>query len=194
MKTTASMIVLLLAAVLMSGHAWAKSANVTDPDAPRSLPAEGTVSVQWSDPAQFSEIRFSGNRWESVRGDWVRDIARYIRKRAANQLPQGQRLDVTIRDIKRAGDYEPGRGIPGSSIRYMRDLYPPRIDLEFTLLDGNGQVLAQGTRKLTDLGYLRRSSRVTDTDPLRYEKQLIDDWLRKDLKKNFKDDASPARA
>ena len=62
---------LFAAALLATSMASAKVRNVTDPDAPRSLPAEGPVAVQWTDPAQFTDLKFSGNRWEAARGDWV---------------------------------------------------------------------------------------------------------------------------
>lgn len=182
MKNIATMAVLLLAGLLAAGDTSARPADVTAPDLPRSLPESGPVSVQWTDPARFSEIRYSRNRWEAKRGDWVRELAGYLRKSAANRLAPGERLEVTITDIKRAGEYEPGRGGPGDSIRYLRDIYPPRIDLDFKLIGKDGEVLAEGTRALTDLGYLSRSLRVTDTDPLRYEKRLVDDWLDRQFK------------
>lgn len=182
MKTTTFLTAVMLTGLLAAGSAVARSSNVTDPDLPRSLPEQGPVDVQWTDPAQFSEIRFSRNRREARRGDWVRDIAEYVRKRATTRLPQGDRLEVTITNIERAGDYEPWRGIQSDSIRYMRDIYPPRIDLDFKLVGADGSVRTQGTRKLADLGYLMRSTRASDTDPLRYEKQLIDDWLREEFK------------
>ena len=178
MNIIASFATTLLAGLLVVGSAHAKPATVTDPDLPRSLPEQGPVSVQWTDPAQFSEIRSSRNRWEARRGDWVREIAEYLRKSATAQLPPGERLEVTITDIKRAGEYEPGHGGSADSIRYLRDIYPPRIDLSFRLIGQDGQTLAAGERRLSDLGYLARSLRTTDTDPLRYEKQLIDDWSR----------------
>lgn len=165
------------------GVAWASPSDVTDPEAPRSLPAEGPVDVSWTDPAQFTEIRRSGNRREARRGDWVRDLAEYLRKRASDRLGDGQRLDVTITDIARAGNYEPWRGINADSIRFMRDVYPPRITLDFKLVGADGNVLAQGTRELSDIAYLQRGSPLGDSDQLRYEKRLIDDWLRKEFRK-----------
>lgn len=179
MKRIATTIV--LASLLVFGNAWGRGANVTDPDLPRSLPADGPVSVSWTDPAQFSEIRRSRNRYEAVRGDWVRKIADYLRKDASKDLSQGERLDVTITNIERAGEYEPGRN-GMYTIRYMRDIYPPHIDLRFKLTGVDGTVLAEGTRKLTDPGYLQNSLRLSDTDPLRYEKKLIDDWGRREFK------------
>lgn len=182
MKPIATMTVLLLAGLFVAGNAGARITKVTDPDLPRSLPDEGPVAVQWSDPEKFTEIRYSHNRWEASRGDWVRDLAQYLRKRAPEHLPPGSRLEVTFTDIDRAGDFEPWRGIRVDSIRFMRDIYPPRIDLTFTLTGADGDVLAQGTRELADMAYLMGSTRLGDTDPLRYDKQLIDDWLRKEFK------------
>ena len=172
---------LALACLLAVGGADAKPRSVSDPQAPRALTAEGPVQVQWTDPAQFSELRYSRNRWDAQRGDWVEDLAEYLRKQASKQLPEGQKLEVTITDIKRAGDYEPWHGPRLDDVRIMRDIYPPRISLQFTLTDANGQVIDQGERKLSDTGYLLNSSLPSNTDPLRYEKRMLNDWLRREL-------------
>ena len=158
--------------------------NVTDPAAPRALPAEGPVQVQWTDPANFTELRHSRNRWEAQRGNWVNTLANHLRTRAARQLPDGQQLAVTITDIKRAGDYEPWHGLQMQDVRFMRDIYPPRVSLQFTLTDAQGQVIDQGERKLVDSSYLYGGTRLSDTDPLRYEKRLLDDWLRRELRQD----------
>lgn len=168
--------------LLLAGSAAAKP-DVTDPKAPRSLPADGAVAVSWTDPAQFSDLRQSGNRWEAKRGDWVHELAKYLRKRAAQRLPSGERLEVTITDIRRAGQYEPWRGASMGSTRIVREIYPPRIELNFKLSGANGDVVAEGARKLTDLDFMRNASTVGNSDPLRYEKRLIDDWLNKEFKR-----------
>lgn len=153
---------------------------VTDPDRPRALPADGPVSVEWTDPAEFSELRFSQNRWESQQGDWVTTLARYLQERAATRLPAGQRMDVTITDIKRAGSFEPWHGINAAHVRVMRDIYPPRMTLEVRITDASGQIVSEGERNLVDTSFLM-NSRPMDTDPLRHEKDMIDDWLRREL-------------
>ncbi|MGH8060738.1 MAG: DUF3016 domain-containing protein [Pseudoxanthomonas sp.] len=176
----------IVLALLVAGPVAAKSRNVTDADAPRSLPAEGPVSVDWTDPAQFSDIRYSGNRWEAERGNWVEQLAQYLQKSALKKLPQGESLQVTITDIKRAGSYEPWHGPNLRDTRIIRDMYPPRMTLTFKRLDARGEVIEQGERKLSDSGFLTGSTRFGDSDPLRYEKSMLDDWL----KREFKPDAS----
>jgi len=160
--------------------ALAGTAHVTDPDLPRALPDAGPVSVSWTDPAGFSELRYSGNRWEAQRGDWVNQLAGYVQDRASRRLADGQRMDVTITDIQRAGRYEPWRGISMDRVRIMRDTYPPRMTVNVRITGADGQVLAEGERKLHDTSYLMKGS-IGDSDPLRHEKRMIDDWLRREL-------------
>jgi hypothetical protein len=169
-----------LACMALSAPALARS-TVTDPALPRALPAQGPVSVEWTDPAQFSDLRFSNNRWEAQQGDWVTQLARYLQKEAGERLPAGQRMDVTITDIQRAGRFEPQMGINYTHVRVMRDIYPPRMTLNLRITGADGQVLAEGERKLSDMSYLQRAS-PTDTDNLRHEKRMIDDWLRRELR------------
>lgn len=166
-------------ALALAGPAGA--IDVTDPDYPRSLDIEGPVTVSWTDPAEFTEILHSRNRFDARRGDWVRDIARHLAKRAATPLAPGERLEVEITDIKRAGEFEFAAG-RSDHVRVVRDIYPPRIHLRYTRHDATGQVVDSGERELRDLGFLQRTvGAVSMSDPLRHEKRLIDDWIRRDL-------------
>ena len=171
----------LLIVATATGTASARVRNVTDPDAPRSLPAQGAVSVRWEDPAQFSEIRYSHNRTEARRGNWIQQLASHLRDRAQKRLPAGQRLDVAIIDVQRAGHYEPWRGIAFADVRVIRDLYPPRMTLVFRRTGVDGQVIAEGERTLSDMGFLTGANAAGNSDPLRYEKNMIDRWLAREL-------------
>jgi hypothetical protein len=89
---------------------------------------------------------------------------------------------VVITDIDRAGDFEPAMHRMGD-VRVVRDLYPPGIALRFTLRDAAGQVLAEGERRLTDLGFMTASvGAALRTDPLQHEKRLVDRWVRDELR------------
>lgn len=171
-------VVLLLA--VLSAAAPARVRNVTDADAPRRLPTQGAVDVRWQDPAGFAEIVHSHNRAEARRGNWVERLALHLRARAQRRLPAGERLEVEFTDIDRAGDFEPWVAVEFRDTRVLRDLYPPRIALTFRRVAADGTVLAQGARELRDAGYLLRT-RAGDGDPLRFEKDLIDRWLAREL-------------
>lgn len=172
----------LLVASLLAGPVDARTRNVTDPNAPRSLPGDGPVQVDWTDPAQFSDIRFSGNRWEAQRGNWVEQLARHLQTRATAQLPAGESLQVTFTDIRRAGAFEPWRGPQLQDTRIVRDIYPPQIELTFKRLDAEGNVIDQGERRLRDSGFMMGSSTLSNNDALRFEKRMLDDWLRRELR------------
>ena len=170
---------LLLATVLALGAcASTSSTNMLAVDAPRALPAAGPVSVSWEDPAQFSEVRHSGNRYAASQGNWLNNLATYMRTEAEETLPAGHSLELTIVDIPRAGRYEPWLAPNLQDARIIRDMYPPRMTLRFREVDASGAVVAEGERKLSDTAFLMNSTRMSDTDPLRYEKRMFNDWLR----------------
>ena len=185
-----SRILPLLAALALGLAACATTpTGMLAPDAPRALTAQGPVSVAWADPAGFTEFRFSGNRWAAAQGNWLQDLAEYMRKRAEQQLPAGHRLELTIVDLTRAGQYEPWRDLQMQDARIVRDIYPPRMTVEFRQLDAAGKVVAEGERKITDQAFLTNASPMHGNDPLRFEKRMVDSWLRRE----FRDAATAAR-
>lgn len=142
--------------------------------------AAGTVSVTHGEPAQFSDARDGARETEAARDAWLGALSEHLSERAAAALPRGQRLEVHITDVKRAGGFEAWRGPQASQLRVVRDVYPPRIDLQFKRLASDGRVLQSGTRQLRDPNFLARPSRYTN-DALRYEKTLVDDWVAQEF-------------
>ena len=178
MKPMRTLPLLLATALLLGACASTGPTGMLAADAPRALPVAGPVSVAWEDPAQFTELRFSGNRHASAQGDWLNTLAKYMRKEAEETLPAGHTLELTIVDIKRAGQYEPWRDPRMQDARIIRDIYPPRMTLRFRELSADGSVLAEGERKLTDAAFMINAPRANESDPLRYEKRMVDSWLR----------------
>ena len=171
---------ILLSIALLAACASTRPQWVTDAGNPRQV-GEGTpVTVAWGDPEQFSELRYSQNRFEARQGNWVVELADHIADETAQALPAGERVEVEILDIERAGEYEWTFDMT-QDVRVMRDLYAPRIDLRFRRLDAGGNLVSEGERRLTDLNYLWGPSPLPTTDPLRYEKRLIDQWVRKEF-------------
>ena len=89
-------------------------------------------------------------------------------------------LPLVILDIQRAGQYEWSYGA-ARDLRVLRDIYPPRILLRFRRVDANGNVIAEGDRRLADLAYLMSPPPLPASDTLRYEKRLIDQWVRREF-------------
>lgn len=150
---------------------------------PGQLADVGAVQVAWDDPAGFREVVRGQDRVDRLRGVRVRELAQYLRSAAGQRLPPGERLQVTFIDIDRAGGYEPWLGPRYDDVRIMRDIYPPRIRLEFRHLGADGRIVAEGEQQLVGSHFLSRSASRRNSDPLRYEKQLLDDWLRSQFKR-----------
>lgn len=137
----------------------------------------GIVSVTYADPAKFSDARSAPRESAPARKAWLDALSLHLADQAAPRLPEGQRLSVHITDVQRAGGFEPWRGPQAGDLRIVRDIYPPRIDLQFKLLSAEGRVLREGRRQLRDSAFLVHPG-GSASDPLRHEKALIDDWLR----------------
>ncbi|HEY0965938.1 MAG TPA: DUF3016 domain-containing protein [Opitutaceae bacterium] len=139
------------------------------------------AEVTYEQPEKFTDVR--DGDFESQRGrDHTLDLLRkHIEKRAASTLPAGYTLAVVVSDLDLAGDYEPWR-TKFTDVRIVRDIYPPRISLEYTLKDGAGQVVANAKRELTDMAFLQTLA-IDRTDTLRFEKALIDTWIRQDIRR-----------
>lgn len=148
----------------------------------RATTAPDNVDVHYKDPQHFTEARRSFGRHMIGADAYLEPLRAYIAQRASHILAPGQRLDIEVTDVDLAGEYEPWRGPRMDDVRIIKDIYPPRIDLDFTLYGADGKVLRQGHRTLRDLSFLSHNF-VADQDSLRYEKSLIDQWLRKGAEK-----------
>jgi hypothetical protein len=134
------------------------------------------VDVQYVDPEHFTEFRHAGVGVARNERGWLDTLARHIAERAGARLADGQHLTVVVTDVDRAGDYEPWHGGTSADVRIVRDIYPPSVILNYTLVAADGTIVRAGKERLHDPAFMLRANRYLD-DPLRYEKSLIDDWV-----------------
>ncbi|MEO7325092.1 MAG: DUF3016 domain-containing protein [Dokdonella sp.] len=138
------------------------------------------VKVDWTDPSAFAEVRQNACHNRVKPEEWLTALARHVQRRAGKVIAAGQHLDVTLTDIRRAGACEPWRGPRWDDVRVVKDIYSPRIDLRYTLTTADGKLVRSGEATLRDLGFLNRAT-ASDDDPLRFEKRMLDDWLRREF-------------
>jgi Protein of unknown function (DUF3016) len=169
-RRSAGTLALLVACA--TGHAAAAEGKAATGAVMRS----DKVEVMYRDPAALTEVQFNPSRQTG----WMDSLGRYIVSQGGKSVPAGAKLVVTITDVQLAGMYEPARRRGLEDVRIVRDTTPPRIDLSFQLVDAQGAVLKEGERKLRDIDFLHSSFRHRNEE-LRYEKNLIDDWMRKDF-------------
>jgi hypothetical protein len=141
------------------------------------------VTVVFSHPEKYADLKdgFSDNENERGSERYLPFIQEYLEREAGRRLPAGQQLTVTFTDIDLAGDFEPWRGIQFDDVRIVKDLYVPRLVFAFKVTDATGKVLKEGERKLVDLGFQMRITAGFRDDQLRYEKDMLGNWLREEF-------------
>ena len=132
------------------------------------------VQVDFTDPAKFTD---AGRAYGEERAATLEGIRRHLEQAGGRLLPADEQLVVTIKDVDRAGSYEQSQRY-SREVRVVRRTYPPRIDLAFKLIRG-AAVVKEGERSLRDTTF-NESLRYRD-DALGYEKQMLDDWLRREF-------------
>ncbi len=175
MKVIHTPIAVAFAALFASAAAHAES------PAPQAAEEHSRIAVEWGDPAQLTEYRRArdGSSRREVETS-LKALSKHLRNRADQMLPEGQSLAVRINDLDLAGEYEPWNGFRYDHVRIIRSIYPPEIKLTYALRDAQGQVLREGDTTLHDPGFQLGVSPI-DHDALRYEKRMLDNWLRREF-------------
>ena len=133
------------------------------------------ISVAFIEPEKFTDARRA--ELEPTSTGIVGELQKFIITAGVRYLPENMKLNIRITDIDLAGDFELFRGPQADQVRITKGLYPLRIALYFELLNSTGKVIKTGKRDLTDIDYQLRVVYPRE-DYLRYEKELLHDWLR----------------
>ncbi|WP_431257895.1 DUF3016 domain-containing protein [Roseateles chitinivorans] len=136
--------------------------------------AQAQAEVNFIKPENFSDIGWGG----VDRDNAMKQLEDHFKALAARELP-GKQLKIDITDVDLAGEIEPR--VRMDRIRILRSVTIPRMSFAYTLSE-NGQVLKSGKADLKDMDYQNTgSNRYFDTESLRYEKKMIDDWMAREL-------------
>jgi len=136
------------------------------------------ISVDFIEPDKFTDARRA--ELEPTSAGVVGELQKFIITTGARYMPEKMKMNIRITDIDLAGDFELFRGPTADQVRTVRGLYPPHIVLEFEIMDSAATVVKSGKRDLTDINYQLRSVYPRE-DHLRYEKDILRDWLRAEL-------------
>ena len=147
---------------------------------PTLAAAQPAVEVKFGDLKKFRDLRVSVWTTDKERQHLADELKRHIEATAPARLPADTRLAVTITDVDMAGEYPPVTGPMSRDIRVVKDVYPPRIDLDFRLTRADGSIEREGRRELRDAGFMWNQSPLT-RDTLAFEKGLLDAWLQREF-------------
>jgi len=139
--------------------------------------AAPNVEVNFIHPEKFRDASLRGEGYRRGADEQVmKDLRTYLQVLGTRYLKAGQTLRIDIRDIDLAGRYEPWQ-TNAYSVRFMRDITWPSIDLHYSLQQ-QGQVLRQADARVDDKFYLQRPGRRGASDQLYAEKAMLNDWFR----------------
>jgi hypothetical protein len=144
-------------------------------------PVAGKVTVIFDHPENFRDVKDSFMSTDKGRDAILNQIKQFIETKAASYLGAGQTLEVKFTDIDLAGEFEPQHGPQLMDVRIVKEIYAPRFDLGFKLTGADGKMISEGQRKLRDLNFMSRLT-LPSSEPLRYEKDILKDWLRDEIK------------
>lgn len=131
------------------------------------------VTVKYQAPEQFMDVP----DWEKDRVQLLKELTAHFEK-LGQRLPADQQLLVTVTDLDLAGRVEPRRRSM-HDIRILRGGADwPTMEFQYSL-EQDGKVLASGSERLSNMMYMESLNRYQDSDTLRYEKPMLDEWFRK---------------
>jgi hypothetical protein len=91
-------------------------------------------------------------------------------------LRANETLEIEVLDVDLAGRFEGWRPFAYNT-RIVRDITWPRIKVRYALRQDD-RMLSSGEESITGMNYLMRATAPNYSDPLRYEKAMLDDWFR----------------
>jgi hypothetical protein len=153
--------------------------------AARPLPVSASiVSVSFYDQEHYADASQNCEYGTPAQRPVLAEVQTYLGQLGSKLAPD-LALSIDILDMDLAGQCEWWRR-DASTLRVMRDIYPPRITIRFRLTK-NGQTISEGTDRLSDINYLSNAGARSQQDPLRYEKAMLAHWFAG----RFVDNAAP---
>lgn len=138
-----------------------------------TVASAATVEVTWTDYDKYRDIDPGEGHRKHFRENTFENFEKHFNKLAA-KLPEGQVLKIEVTDIDLAGDTHDA-GI--SRLRIIRDIYFPRMNFSYQLIDANGSVMLTNEVVLKDMSFMMGASLRYRQDSLGYEKKMLDDWF-----------------
>jgi hypothetical protein len=141
----------------------------------------GEAKMSLMNPDKFTDIKPGNGTDKSFRKGLERAFTQELSK-SAKALPAGQTLEVTFTDIDLAGEVDPVDMPGGYQLRLLKDVYFPRLQFDYRVLDASGAVVSeQKGVELKDMSYLTGPRSATTSTSFYYETKMLREWFKKTL-------------
>ena len=138
-----------------------------------AAPAFAAVDVSFTDPERFTDIEASTLADRQASLDV---ISRHLKRLGDRYLPASETLAIEVLDVDLAGRVRWTRD--ARQIRVLNDRADwPSLRVRYTLSSG-GKVIDSREETVSDMGYLIGGRFAYESEPLPYEKRMLDRWFR----------------
>ena len=142
---------------------------------------ESTIKVEWVQPEKYTDIRPSNESKALYRKHVIESFDKFWTK-LSEKLPQGYKLALTIKDVDLAGDVNPLYRVDNRDIRVIKDMYFPKITLDYQLQDAAGAVVASEQNvKIKDMNFMSSVGLRFSSQEFGHEKNMLEKWFTKTI-------------
>lgn len=142
---------------------------------------QSQIKVSWQTPEKFTDIRPSS---ESKKRYQQKVITAFDNMwiKFAEDLPAGYQLSVVMTDVDLAGDVNPMYRANHTDIRVIKDIYMPRVKLDYVLTGPQQQEIARASDvKIQDMGFMNSSAIGAMNREFHYEHEMLKKWFKKEI-------------
>ncbi len=136
----------------------------------------GQSAIKWQNFKNYEDVQSPYQSDDAYRNYITTNFEQHLAK-LSKDLPNDFKLIVEITDLDLAGKvrYEGSK-----KVRLVNDIYMPEIKLNYTLIDGKGQIVNQNKDiSLKNMNFINdKAGRSRDT-MFFYEKRLMTKWFNK---------------
>jgi hypothetical protein len=138
--------------------------------------AHAGVEVEFVEPERYTDVDLHdrGGRSREITMDELRAHLELLGER---HLEPGRILEIEVLDVDLAGRFEWWHFPTSDDVRFLREITWPRIEMRWKLRE-DGKTLREDEESVADVDYLWAAGLRLSTDPLKYEKAMLDDWFR----------------
>ena len=133
-----------------------------------------SVEVTWTNPDKYRDIDSGEQHRKHFKERIFKKLEKHFAE-LADTLPKDQLLKIDVTDVDLAGDVHHG-GI--RQIRIVKDVYFPRMELSYQLVNADKTMVTSGDAKLKDMRFLSYIGPAYKNESLGHEKKMLDDWFK----------------
>lgn len=149
------------------------------------------IVAEFTDVDKYTDFSVNGLSEKKTLSIFKAELKTELERLAKKYLEEGQVLTLNFTDIDMAGDIQPWRNRYNADIRYVENIYRPRLEFTYTLTDKDENILSEGEADIVDLAFMMNTLATFRAHHMSffYELDLLSNWVRKASRSQWSDAA-----